>query len=168
VAELRALTVKQPWAHMIAHCGKRVENRSWRMDYRGDLAIHAGACSGWDPAGERSPVARAAWRDWSATLPPMNVTGPLRKGAMHIDFGAVIAVARVAGRHHSDDCMLLEYLVPPGSVTGCSAWAARGQWHIELADVRPLAKPVACRGRLGLWRLPEDVETAVRAQLEGA
>ena len=29
-----------------------------------------------------------------------------------------------------------------------------------------LNKPVPCRGSLGLWRLPEDVEAAVRAQLD--
>ncbi len=30
----------------------------------------------------------------------------------------------------------------------------------------PLAEPVPCRGALGLWRVPDDVESAVRAQLE--
>lgn len=38
---MRALTVKQPWAHAIIHYGKNVENRSWRTTYRGPLVIHA-------------------------------------------------------------------------------------------------------------------------------
>ncbi|HMH92365.1 MAG TPA: hypothetical protein VK586_14925 [Streptosporangiaceae bacterium] len=165
---IRALTVKQPWAHMIAHCGKTAENRTWPTGYRGLLAIHAGACSGWDPAGERSPEARAAWREWSAALPPPNITGPLRRAAMHIGFGAVIAVAEVAGCHASGPrgC--------DGSWPGldgrlrprCSPWAVNGQHHWQLAGVRPLAEPVPCKGTLGLWRLSEDVEQAVRAQLE--
>lgn len=45
-----ALTVKQPWASAIMAGLKRVENRTWRTDYRGPLAIHAG--SSIDPAGE--------------------------------------------------------------------------------------------------------------------
>jgi hypothetical protein len=33
-------------------------------------------------------------------------------------------------------------------------------------DVRLLPGPVQCGGALKLWRLPDDVEKAVRAQLE--
>jgi hypothetical protein len=168
VAELLALTVKAPWSHFIAHCGKTVENRGWRMDYRGDLAIHAGAYSGWDKAAETSPVALEAWRRW-ATIPATGLlAAPLTRAAAYswFTFGAVIAVVEVTGCHHSDDCTHAQRLIHPGGSTGCSPWAARGQWHSELANVRPLADPVPCRGRLGLWRLPEDVEKAVRAQLE--
>lgn len=56
----------------------------------------------------------------------------------------------------------------PHHGVGCDPWAVRGQFHWELDDVRPLPDPVPCRGALGLWRLPEDVEKAVREQLEAA
>ena len=51
---MRALTVKQPWASLIAAGAKKIENRSWRppaslVGQR--IAIHAGA--GWDRVGER-------------------------------------------------------------------------------------------------------------------
>lgn len=39
---IRALTIKQPWASLIAAGEKRVENRSWTTRYRGPVAIHAG------------------------------------------------------------------------------------------------------------------------------
>lgn len=39
---LRALTVKQPWAGVIASGAKTVENRTWPTRYRSRLAIHAG------------------------------------------------------------------------------------------------------------------------------
>lgn len=35
------LTVRQPWASAIFLAGKNVENRSWPVDYRGRLWIHA-------------------------------------------------------------------------------------------------------------------------------
>lgn len=37
---IRCLTVRQPHAHHIFHCGKDVENRSKRTTFRGTLAIH--------------------------------------------------------------------------------------------------------------------------------
>jgi hypothetical protein len=166
--EIRALTVRVPWSHLIAFCGKTIENRSQEMRYRGLLAIHAGSYARWDRAAERSPAAVVAWRRWAASLPPPNLPGRLRRDAAHITFSAVIAVATVAGCHHSDECMPPEAPGAPGTRPGCSPWAIRGQWHIELAGVRPLADPVPCRGQLGLWRLPEDAERAVREQLAEA
>nr|WP_221374364.1 hypothetical protein [Actinoplanes polyasparticus] len=45
--DAHAITLKNPWAHLIAHYGKDVENRSW-MPWDGvhTLLIHAG--KGWD------------------------------------------------------------------------------------------------------------------------
>jgi hypothetical protein len=40
---LKALSIRQPWAHAITHLGKDVENRSWRRNYTGPLLIHASA-----------------------------------------------------------------------------------------------------------------------------
>lgn len=37
----RALSIRQPWATMIALGYKPVENRTWATKYRGDLLIHA-------------------------------------------------------------------------------------------------------------------------------
>lgn len=39
---MRIITVRQPWASLIAIGVKRIENRSMRISYRGELGIHAG------------------------------------------------------------------------------------------------------------------------------
>jgi hypothetical protein len=39
---MKALTVKQPWAHLICTGFKDVENRTWRTNFRGRVLIHAG------------------------------------------------------------------------------------------------------------------------------
>jgi activating signal cointegrator 1 len=39
---MKALTIHQPYAELIARGDKRVENRTWRTRYRGPLAIHSG------------------------------------------------------------------------------------------------------------------------------
>ena len=145
--ELRALSVQHPWAAAIAYGTKRAENRTWaapRWAIGQTIAIHASKkpdIAARPPAGESWPVDRK----------------------MHL--GAVIAVAELAGCHHSDDCMLRTVTIASPGRPSCSVWAVSGQYHWLLTDVRPLAEPVPCRGALGLWRLPEDVEETVREQL---
>jgi hypothetical protein len=36
-----ALSIRQPWAHMILHHGKDIENRTWPTQVRGRVLIHA-------------------------------------------------------------------------------------------------------------------------------
>ena len=43
---MKALSVKQPWANLIASGQKTIETRLWRTDYRGQLLI----CSSRNPA----------------------------------------------------------------------------------------------------------------------
>jgi len=40
---MKALTVRQPWASLIAQGDKTIEIRSWRTNYRGPLLITASA-----------------------------------------------------------------------------------------------------------------------------
>ena len=37
-----ALSIQQPWAWLIVNRHKKIENRSWRTDFRGPVSIHAG------------------------------------------------------------------------------------------------------------------------------
>lgn len=55
-AEVRALTLWQPWASAIAYGTKRIENRRWSTDYRGWILLHAGATI--DPAAKYAVMAR--------------------------------------------------------------------------------------------------------------
>jgi hypothetical protein len=38
---MKALSIKQPWANLILHGGKDIENRSWTTRQRGTILIHA-------------------------------------------------------------------------------------------------------------------------------
>lgn len=38
---MKVLSIRQPWAHLIIHAGKDVENRTWCTQFRGDVLIHA-------------------------------------------------------------------------------------------------------------------------------
>lgn len=39
---MKALSIQQPWAWAILHCGKDIENRKWNTKFRGEFLIHAG------------------------------------------------------------------------------------------------------------------------------
>ena len=40
---MRVLTLKQPWATLVAEGIKKIEFRTWKTNYRGKVLIHAGA-----------------------------------------------------------------------------------------------------------------------------
>jgi hypothetical protein len=180
-----AMSVRQPWAQVIAEAEalaalnvvpKLIENRSRRIADKHigeDIAIHAGLT--WCRVGEQDWRVRRAWSVFCASI-NMRVPNPLlaahgdrRTGyvgglrpGMWIEQGVVIAVARLAGCHPAGPCVNL----------ACHPWGeseynGKPAWHIELADVRRLPKPVPARGSLALpWRLPEDVAGQVQAQLD--
>lgn len=51
---MKALTICQPYAHLVAAGEKVVENRTWPTSHRGEVAIHAGLSTAWlDPADRR-------------------------------------------------------------------------------------------------------------------
>ena len=165
------LTIRQPWCWSIEHGGKPVENRGRYMKYRGPLWLHSGARSRWDPAGADSYLVQQAWLRYltsisSAAIELAQRNYGLTRGSVVMRFGAVTSLAQVTGCHHAEECRRPIPRDAAGRTSGlCVPWAAWGQYHIELADVRPLPEPVPCRGMLGLWRLPDDVDAAVRAQL---
>ena len=38
---MKAISIRQPWAWLIVHGGKDIENRSWKTNFRGRVLIHA-------------------------------------------------------------------------------------------------------------------------------
>lgn len=120
----RALSIRQPWAWAILYAGKRVENRSWYMAYRGPIFIHAGRTVEYQ--------ALEGLQDEILAVPQP------RQPAV---CGALLGVATVI------DCIRPED-VPEDQ----QRWAV-GPWCILLGDVRPLADPRPFAGKLGLFRV---------------
>lgn len=38
---MKVISIRQPWAWLIIHAGKDIENRDWCTNFRGPVAIHA-------------------------------------------------------------------------------------------------------------------------------
>lgn len=132
---MKALTICQPYAHLIATGDKRVENRSWPTRYRGPLLIHAGKSRSWLCLDEGSNI------DEEYGIPVADMA-----------FGAIVATARLV------DCLPLDGIMR-GQYSGLYPWLAshehtEGPWCWVLADEVSLAEPVPARGAQGLWDFP--------------
>ncbi len=123
---MKALTLTQPWATLVALGYKRVETRSWKTQYRGPLAIHA--AKGY-PASAR----RFAEHFGGLARTP--------RGAIvcTIDLVDCQLTEEAALRISDLELHLGDYT--PGR------WA----WLFDSASLRLLPDPIPAKGALGLW-----------------
>ena len=134
LTSIRGLSIRQPWASLIAEGNKRIETRSWSTTHRGLVAIHASKAFPKD-ALRFAQEERALGR-----IPP------------RIPRGAIVAVARIGNVIGTDEAAW--------QISGLERHLGdysdgRYAWYLE--DVRALEEPIPCRGALSLWKLPPEV-----------
>jgi pimeloyl-ACP methyl ester carboxylesterase len=164
---MKALTLTQPWATLVAIGAKQIETRSWHTSYRGLVAIHAAkgfpksarALCVDDPfrtALERGGVEFKGQpvRHWYHSPYPYRMVSEL-------PLGAIVAVATLADVFRTD-----VYCVPGERRQQEHAFGdfTPGRYAWLLDDVRRLTAPIQCKGALGLWTVPADIES----QIQGA
>lgn len=145
---MKALTICQPYAELIARGVKRVESRTWSCDYRGPLLIHAGKSLSW--------FEDKLMREHELTVENMQ-------------FGAFVAVAELVaclpvGCIRSGTCgVMYPWLAEHVHAEGPMCWV--------LQKVRRLQQPIAATGKQGLW-IPRPcdvraVDDQLNAECEG-
>lgn len=137
---MKALTLYQPWASAIALGNKRVETRSWRTNYRGPLAIHAGRHTS-TLAAEFAMTERMLGRLPHTKLP----------------LGAIVCFTDVL------ECIPVEEarlrLSQDGPASGPGSWGlehlygdySSGRWAWMFGLVQTLKEPIFVTGARGLW-----------------
>lgn len=122
---MKALTICQPYAEMIALGVKRVENRTWPTKYRGLLYIHAGKSRSWLEEGDEEEY------------PDMQ-------------FGAIVAVGRLVDcvNYEYPDSWIRRHAWLVGYEH------AGGPWCWILEGVTPIG-PWPWRGAQGLFDIDE-------------
>lgn len=175
---MKALTIRQPWASLIAAGVKTIETRSWSTRYRGPLAIHAGAHR---PTEGEELCGDSGWYwDWDVDH-GIVILGREPWNEHPAPLGAVVATCTLAdvvpimdGRSRpillEERTLVVREERPPWSSASTStAWVelgARGEKVTDqiplgdfttgryawlLADVQRLEVPVPAKGRQGLW-----------------
>ncbi len=151
---MKAITLTQPWATLVAIGAKKIETRSWQTHYRGVLAIHAAKTM---PKSARSlcyeiPFSRCLHEGLTIS----------DEQALLLDEqlprGAVIAVGEIIG------CRMIlphamQYLglkgewvkIPPPVPEWNFGDYSPGRFAWMLANVRALPEPIPAKGALGLW-----------------
>jgi hypothetical protein len=126
---MKALSIRQPWAHSIIHGGKDIENRTWSTKYRGPILIHAAKGMSCLEYTDANKFVSDTVRDPAAI--------ELCKGAWTAPRGGIVGSAILADVvTHSD-----------------SPWFT-GPYGFVLTDVKPLPfRPL--RGMLGLFEVPD-------------
>jgi hypothetical protein len=139
---MKALTISQPFASLIADGAKWVENRRWETFYRGPLLIHAGKGTQYLDADEL--------RDYPA--------------------GCVVAVCDLAACLHVDKIRIMDDSVDRKSVIKGTRrnWSeiarhehTEGPFCFVLENVRKLPQPIPFRGAQGLWVPSSELVTLV-------
>ena len=153
----RAISIRQPWAWAITDLDKRVENRTRKYAYRGELFLHASAT-----------LCASGGVDYLREL--LSEPETARLGAVEdLPRGAIVGVCTFV--RCQETFLVNESPVIPSASGGSrtrpdqARWAEAGAWWLVLDNVRKLPEPVPCRGMLGLWPVPVDVERRVREQL---
>lgn len=137
---MKALSLWQPWASLMAAGLKTIETRHWPTGYRGPLAIHA--------AKRRMSVEeRELVQDWrNARLlqwdwPPAD-----------LPYGAIIAVVELVDCISSSKALIglpaVEIAFGNYSL-GCWAWITR--------NLRAINPPILYRGQQGLFEIPDEI-----------
>ena len=125
---MKALSVRQPWAHLIIHGAKRIENRTWSTDWRGPLLIHASKSD--------SEIASCyAWTALRGHLPPKSV----------LQFGALIGIVTLDAVYRFNSLNSnLRNIFAEGPIC----------WH--LIDPRPFTA-IPYPGSRSLFYVPDEV-----------
>ncbi len=148
---MKAQTVRQPWANMIALKIKRNETRDKRTGHRGPIAIQAGLK--WD---------LDAFPEMETKGSPLETIVRTRLSGGPMYMGKIVALANLVDCVAAADCDRLGFL--SGDERHYGDYTP-GRFAYVLRDVVMLPDPVPCRGMPGMYDLPSDVEGEVIRQV---
>lgn len=156
---MKALSLIQPWATLVTIRAKRMETRSWSTSYRGRIAVHAS---------KGFPIdCRELCGEWpfdeALTRAGINAWPRLPRGAI-IATCELIACVPTRGIEQRRGELWTRY--PFSDRERAFGDFTPGRWAWLLADVQALAEPIPCRGALGLWDVPVDIEACIAQQAQ--
>jgi hypothetical protein len=129
---VKAISLWQPWASLIAIGAKRIETRSWPCNYVGPLAIHAAKRMN----GELQVIAR--------DFPFGPVLREAGLSPRDLPLGCIVAVCRITGCKPTDE-------VHPSDQERAFGDYAPGRFAWILEDIQRLSVPEPCKGHQGFF-----------------
>ncbi len=142
---MRALSLWQPYASLIAAGVKKVETRGWQTDWRGPLAIHAA----------KKRISILTMHGWAIPGLDGGQMHPIllalhNAGQLPLPFGAIVCTVRLL------DCVLITPdNIPDSPERECGDYTP-GRFAWLFTDLSVLEKPVPINGMMGLWEWWQD------------
>lgn len=143
---MKALTLTQPWATLVAIGAKRIETRSWKTDYRGPLAIHA--AKGWTKADRELLESNPFYVPLAEHYAGLSGHGSL---ASLLPRGEVVAIVFLDDVRRIDMAFRAYVLSQgqPNEIEYGDYTTGRYAWMLTGISLLPLGVPA--KGALGLW-----------------
>ena len=140
---MKAITLTQPWASLVAIQAKKIETRSWKTNYRGPLAIHAGKYM--------NDIAFQVCYDplFQKTLSEKGI-----RNRQELPLGAIVAICKLVDVVQIT--RFTELPLDPEYSFGSYAW---GRYMFMLEDIKRLPNPIPARGALNLWEWNHELGT---------
>lgn len=153
---MKAITLTQPWATLVAIGAKQIETRGWRTSYRGRLAIHAG--KGLGPVGGGLGLMEQCRREpFRKTLLAAGILGTpaLPRGAIVATCDLVDCREIVENQTQVDNYWRafegMRAMLPPEEPERSFGDYSAGRYAWILTNVRALPTPIPYKGALSLW-----------------
>ncbi len=151
---MKALTLTQPWATLVAIGAKRFETRSWTTKYRGSLMIHA--AKGFPVKVQHlcfSEPFRLYLGDYIDFGVPFlgNHRFPLGYVIATCDLVDIIRIGDIQEHYFYPVNGVGHFSVPPEEPELSFGNYSPGRYAWILANVKQLKEPEVARGALGLW-----------------
>lgn len=163
---MKAITLTQPWATLVAIGAKMLETRSWTISYRGfPLAIHA--AKGLGPGGRRAYFDQCYRAPFLQALEPAMTTTREIAGDVipHVNpdilpRGAIVAVCWLHSIYRITEQGVEGFNPQPPANEIAFGDYSPGRFAWLLTNVRALPEPISAKGQLGLWEWqpPEGFE----------
>ena len=159
---MRAISMTQPWATLVAIGVKSIDTRSWRTWYRGPLLIHAARAF---PRWARDLCNREPF----ATVLLEAGYGAADSGSGSVDPG-LLPLGKILAVCDLKHCVRIGTLgidLPPPEPERSFGDYTLGRYAWVLSEVQPLPKPIAATGSMGLWIPDGDVLALLPEWTEG-
>lgn len=134
--QMTAMSLVQPWAELVIAGKKNVENRNWKTQKRGFIAIHAS---------RKKEKAR-----FSLCIDLHKIVVQPEE----VDYGAVIGFGEIVDMI-DDETVTRKF----------NKWFEEGQHGFVIANIIRLDEPVEIKGAMGFWQLKGKELEKCMAQL---
>lgn len=131
---MKVISLTEPFATLIKEKKKKIETRSWKTSYRGELYIHASST--------RVP------KEWKENKELMNLVQE------ELTFGKIICKCNLVDCIEMTEEWIDKIKKEQPEEYACGIYE-KGRYAWVLEKIEPLEEPITVKGHLGIWNYEE-------------